>query len=150
MLSHPLDLSGRTVLVTGASAGIGRETAILLSELNAKLVLAGRNEERLRETLGALSGSGHQMEMVDLSAEDRIPQWIKSVVAASGPLHGLVHAAGKQITGPIRMASPGNIEDVFKTNVYSAIMLARGFCQKNCFVAGGSMVFVSSIMGLVS
>ena len=150
MLAHPLDLSGRTVLVTGASAGIGRETAILLSELNAKLVLAGRNEERLRETLGVLSGSGHQMEMVDLSAVDRIPQWIKSVVGVNGPLHGLVHAAGKQVTGSIRMVSPGNIDDVLKINLYSAIMLARGFCQKSCFVAGGSMVFVSSIMGLVS
>jgi NAD(P)-dependent dehydrogenase (short-subunit alcohol dehydrogenase family) len=150
MPANPLDLSGRTVLVTGASAGIGREIAILLSELNATLVVAGRNEERLLETLGALSGSGHRIEMIDLSAVDRIPQWIKSTVASAGPLHGLVHAAGKQYTGSIRMTSPANIEDIFKTNLYSALMLARGLSQKNCFAAGGSMVFISSIMGFVS
>ena len=150
MPGYPVDFTGRTVLVTGASSGIGREIAILLSELNANLVLAGRNQERLNETLGAMSGSGHHVETIDLAAVDRIPQWIKSVAALTGPLHGLVHAAGKQMTGSIRMTSPVSLDDLFKTNVYSAVMLARGLCQKNCFQAGGSMVFISSIMGLVS
>jgi NAD(P)-dependent dehydrogenase (short-subunit alcohol dehydrogenase family) len=150
MPSNPLDLTGRTILVTGASGGIGRDTSVLLSELNAKLILTGRNEEKLKSTLAALSGHNHQVETVDLSVPDAVPQWVKSVVASSGPLHGLVHAAGRQATGALRMASGKSIEDLFKTNLYSAIMLAKGFCQKNCFVPGGSIVFISSVMGLVS
>ena len=150
MPSHPLDLAGRAILVVGASGGIGREIAMLLSELGARLIVSGRNEERLSETLGLLSGTGHRIEIADLAESERIPQWIKSITSVSGPLNGIVHAAGKQVTLPVRMTTPTNIDDVFRTNLYSAVMLAQGFCQKNCYTQeGGSIVFISSIMGFV-
>ena len=63
---NPMALEGRTVLVTGASSGIGRETAALLSRLGARLVLAGRDEGRLAETLAMLEGGGHATAPFDL------------------------------------------------------------------------------------
>jgi NAD(P)-dependent dehydrogenase (short-subunit alcohol dehydrogenase family) len=149
MAENPLELTGRRVLVTGASAGIGRETAILLGALNARLVLAGRNEQRLRQTLACLDGEGHSMEVVDLAAVEQIPEWMRRIAAAGGPLNGLVHAAGKQIVAPIRALSPQSLDSLMKTNLYSAVMLARGFCQKDCGAPGGSIVFVSSVMAMV-
>ena len=70
---NPLDLSGRTVLVTGASSGIGRDTALLLSQLGARIVLAGRDFGRLAETLSTLVGEPSPVEAFDLSDAERIP-----------------------------------------------------------------------------
>ena len=76
---NPLDLSGRVVLVTGASSGIGRDTALLLSQLGARLVLVGRGHGRLNEAFSELAGDGHIIEPFDLSAPEQIPQWIKAL-----------------------------------------------------------------------
>lgn len=84
MSQNPLDLSGRTVLVTGASSGIGRECAVLLSALNAKLVIAGRDQGKLEQTLSSLSGTGHTIEAFDLAATDEIVDWVKKLPAKLG------------------------------------------------------------------
>ncbi len=142
---QPMDLRGRTILVTGASSGIGRETAILLSHLNARVVLTARNEQRLSETCVALRPGDHRSEPFDLSRSDEVPKWLQSVTAQTGPLHGIVHAAGKQAATPVRFLTEQKLEDLVRTNFYSAMMLARGFSQKNCHVPGGSLVFLSSV-----
>ncbi len=142
---NPMDLSGRTILVTGASSGIGRETAVLLSQLNARLVLTARNEERLTATLSTLHNDGHRAEPFDLSRTEEIPKWVERVAAQTGPLYAIVHAAGKQAAIPIRFVTEERVDDLVRTNLYSSIMLARGFSQKNCYVPGGSLVFISSV-----
>lgn len=148
--ANPMDLSGRTILVTGASSGIGRETAVLLSELNARVVLTARNEERLTATLSSLRNDGHIAEPFDLSRTEEIPEWVQGVVAQTGPLDAIVHAAGKQATIPISIVTEQSVEDLVRTNLYSAMMLARGFSQKNCYVRGGSLVFLSSVMAFAA
>ena len=145
-----MDLSGRTILVTGASSGIGRETAMLLSQLNARLVLTGRNAERLTATLAALQSDVHWAEPFDLSRTEEIPKWVQQVTAQMGPLHGIVHAAGKYAAIPIRFVTERGVDEVVRTNLYSAIMLARGFSQKNCHAPGGSLVFLSSVAALAA
>jgi NAD(P)-dependent dehydrogenase (short-subunit alcohol dehydrogenase family) len=144
-----MDLTDASVLVTGASSGIGRETAILLSRLNARVVLVGRNEARLQETLHSLDGAGHVISAFDLSATNEIAGWMKTLVSETGPLKALVHAAGKQLTMPMRMLSGPAFDDLIRTNLTSAAMLTRGFCQKSCRTANASVVYVSSVMGLV-
>jgi NAD(P)-dependent dehydrogenase (short-subunit alcohol dehydrogenase family) len=148
MAPNPMDLGGSTVLVTGASSGIGRETAVLLSSLNARVVLTGRNRERLDQTLSLLSGEGHRIEPFDLGRAEEIPKWFRSLAAAVGPFHGLVHCAGLQMTMPIRFVTHTGAEELLRTNVLSAIMLMRGFSQKDCHAAESSAVFLSSIAGL--
>ena len=66
MMYNPYSLEGKTVLVTGASSGIGRATAVECSKLGAKVVITARNEERLKETLDSLEGDGHQMILCEM------------------------------------------------------------------------------------
>jgi NAD(P)-dependent dehydrogenase (short-subunit alcohol dehydrogenase family) len=146
---NPLSMTGRTVLVTGASSGIGRETAILLSRLEGNLVIVGRDRSRLEETRALAEGACPRVEVFDLNNTDEIPAWMKRISRETGPFYGLVHCAGIQQTVPLRSISSAGIDDLFRTNVTSAMMLVRGFRQKECSVRGGSVVLISSIAGLV-
>lgn len=146
-MTNPLDLKGKTIVVTGASSGIGRETAILLSQLEANLVLVARNRDRLEATRDAMSSGNHRIEVFDLSACEEIPKWMQSVAAVTGPIHGVVHAAGKQAALPIRSAPKARIDDLLHTNLYSAMMLARALVHKTCRPAdGASLIFLSSVI----
>ncbi len=146
---NPLQLSDRTILVTGASSGIGRETAVLLSQLGARLVLVARDRDRLEQTLSMLDGSSHEILVCDLLDVDKIPEWMKNVSSSCGPLSGLVHSAGVQITKPLRTLSNSNIQDVMTINVTASFGLIKGFRQKGVCTNPGSVVLLSSVMGLV-
>lgn len=148
MSYNPMNLDGRRILVTGASSGIGQETAILLSQLGARTVLAGRNRERLVATLSRLEGEGHQVETFDLHSAGAIPRWMKSLTQQGGPLHGLVHSAGVQNLSSLAVLKVEQFEEVIRTNLTAAVMLARGFRQRGCNSGGGSVVFLSSVAGL--
>lgn len=146
---NPLDLAGRRILITGASSGIGRETAVLFSELNARLVIAGRDPSRLEATLACLRGVGHSAEVFDLAALDDIPRRIKGIVAAGGPLYGMVHSAGLHAVVPIQALSPRRLEELMRVNVSAALLLAKAFRQQVPAAGGGSIVLLSSVTGLV-
>jgi NAD(P)-dependent dehydrogenase (short-subunit alcohol dehydrogenase family) len=146
---NPLDLSNQAVLVTGASSGIGRETAIMLSELGARIVLVARNEERLAETAAQLSGDDHRVESFDLANVDQIPAWMKTIAGSVGPLSGLVHSAGIQIVRGLRSLEAQHMQQSMQINVSAAVGLAKGFRQRQVRAELGSIVFVSSVMGLV-
>lgn len=145
-----ISFTERRILVTGASSGIGRETAILLSRLGAALTLTGRDPERLGQTLAALHGTGHVVEAFDLSNLDEIPRWMKQLAVRNGPFSGLVHCAGLHKAMPASMASPQIFDNLMTVNVYSGAMLAKGFRQRDCRgTGGGSIVLLSSVAGLV-
>lgn len=146
---NPMELSGRTILVTGASSGIGRETAIVLSQLGPRLILVGRNTERLNATLAALEGDLHRAETFDLTAVDEIPQWIKRITAECGPLDGIVHSAGIQKMTPARFFKKDDLDAMMNINVGAAFGLVRGLRQRGCHKPDSRVVLISSIMGLV-
>lgn len=145
---NPLSLSGRTIMVTGATSGIGQATAIYLSRLGARLIVTGRNLSRLQATLDALSGEGHQGYLFDLAAIENIVPWMKTVCAQTGPLNGLAHCAGVQATRPIQAVKPDFIQDVLTQNLAASLMLAQAFRLKACHAAGASLVYVSSSAAL--
>jgi NAD(P)-dependent dehydrogenase (short-subunit alcohol dehydrogenase family) len=150
-MTNPLDLTGKRILITGASSGIGRETAFLLSSLGAQLVICGRNEERLRQTYERLTGAGHRTAAFDLSGLDAIPAWVKGLAAEGGPFAGLVHSAGTfgmRSAIPLRMLAAEDFEAVSRVNVGAAAMLAKGIRQKGCCVPASSVVFLSSVLGV--
>lgn len=146
---NPMDLSGRVVLVTGASSGIGRNTAILLSELGARLVLTGRDPSRLTSALSELAGEGHYIEPFNLSAVEEIPGWVRAVATKTGPLSGMAHCAGVHSHRPLKILDSQNFEEIQRINVTASIMLAKGFRQKNCCTIDASIVMLSSVAGLV-
>lgn len=148
MTLNPLDLSGKRIVVTGASSGIGRASAILFSRLGAGLVLVGRDEARLESTQQTLYGTGHTSHVFNLAAVDEIPGFLKSVAADGGPLSGLFHAAGTVSLEPVSIIKDKRIEAVFSCNIAAALLLARGFSQKSVRAEGStSLVFVSSVAG---
>jgi 3-oxoacyl-[acyl-carrier protein] reductase len=150
MTINPMDLTGRRILVTGASSGIGRETSILLSRLGANLVLVARRADALAETERLLEGNGHRSVPYDLTATDGIPAWMKTLAAGGGCLNGLVHSAGIHLTRPLRVLTQAHLDEVMRVNVGAAVALAKGFRQKGVVgEKGGSMVLLSSVMGLV-
>lgn len=149
MMHNPMSLTGRTLMVTGASSGIGRETCLLLSQLGAKVVLVGRNRQQLNETVRILDGSPCRVEPFDLSRTDEINDWMKRVGTEESGLHGLVHCAGLQLTRPLRVTTPENIDEVLRINFLAAVQLAKSFRQRGVCHKPSSIVFVSSIMGLV-
>jgi NAD(P)-dependent dehydrogenase (short-subunit alcohol dehydrogenase family) len=146
-----VDLSDKRILVTGASSGLGRATAVLLDRLGASVVLCGRNIERLAQTDAMMSHPQRRMESFDLRSLEAIPTWLK-MIAEGGKLAGLVHCAGIQETRPLRMLSPESFEDVWRINVGAAAMLAKGFRQKQVRTEDSSnlcsLVLVASVMGL--
>jgi NAD(P)-dependent dehydrogenase (short-subunit alcohol dehydrogenase family) len=144
---NPLDMSGRTVLVTGASSGIGRETAILLSRLGGRVILVARRREKLEQTLSELEGSGHAIEPFDLIQYEGIPRWMKSLAAKTGRLDGVVHCAGIQITKTLKMLEAREVEDLWRLNVSASLWLAKGYRQRGVN-SGGSIVYLSSAAGL--
>lgn len=145
---NPLDLAGRSLLVTGASSGIGRETAILLSHLGGRVTLVGRNVARLNQVLAELSGEGHRAESFDLAAVEEVSGWLKRLTITSGPLHGLVHCAGVHSRLPLKSLDASKFETVQRVNVTAAAMLAKGFRQKGCCAPNSSIVLLSSVAGL--
>ena len=146
---NPMDMTGCHVLVTGASSGIGRETAVCLSQLGARLLLIARDHNRLEETASLLEGQGHHFACFDLTRVEEIPEWLKGLAVQKGHFNGLVHSAGIQMTRPIQLWNRKDHDDLMTTNVTSCFALAKGFRQRGVCQQGSSIVFLASITGLV-
>lgn len=145
---NPFSLQGKTIVISGASSGIGRQCAISCAAMGARVVAIGRNSERLNETMAALSGSNHHSFLLDLTDTAAVAQTVKEIVAITGPVHGLLNVAGVSSTLLLQSVSEAKMEEAFKNNVFSAIHLTRELTRKPNFdKAGGSIVFFSSIMG---
>lgn len=147
---NPFSLKDKTILITGASSGIGRQCAIDCAKMGAQIALFGRNQSRLQETLNLLEGEGHLYFSVDLSDSDLIVPMVADVVDKMGRIDGLVNCAGISGVFPLKLMTEERILYYIKTNVVSAMELTRECLKKKHFnQSGGSIVFLSSIMGLV-
>ena len=147
---NPFSLNNKNVLITGASSGIGRQCAIDCSRMGAHVILIGRNEERLAETLSQMEGEGHLIVAYDLTNFDGISAMVKEVITKTGPLDGALHCAGISTTEPLKLTSSERLDEFFKANVYSAVLLSKEICKlKNYNKEGASIVFFSSVMGVV-
>lgn len=150
-MKNPFSLVGKNIVVTGASSGIGRQTAIICSQMGARVVLIARSVERLNETLLLMqSPENHLVYSIDLAEPSGIESAIKEAVEKLGKLHGLVNAAGISTTLPLKLISNDKLDEFFKTNVYSAVLMSRLF-TKQAIVSneGGSVIMFSSVMGIV-
>lgn len=142
-------LFGKTFIVTGASSGLGRGVATALSQLGGEVLILGRNENRLNDTLLALSGSGHQMCTGDLSSADAAYDTLKAArgLVDTG-VDGIFHSAGIASIKMARMARTKHIDDIMGASLFGAMGVARAAGSKGFFnVAGGSLVFMSSVAG---
>lgn len=143
-MNNPFSLEGKTILVTGASSGIGRATAIECSKLGAKVILTARNEERLKETLSLLEGEGHSYVICDLTDNSAIVD----MVANLPEIHGLVNNAGFSTTAPVPFIKEDKLLDLLKVNTIAPVMLLSLMVKKKLMKRGSSCVFVGSVSGL--
>lgn len=139
---NAFDLSGKTILVTGASSGLGRQTAITASTYGARLVITGRNNEKLEETLARLKGEGHRMITADLTVQSDIDMLADSVPV----LNGIVHSTGISDLSPARFITAETIEKTFSISFNASVLLTAGLLAKKKPAKGDcSIVFISSI-----
>lgn len=146
---NPFSLSGKNILVSGASSGIGRQCAIDFNRAGANVFLLARNRERLTETLSMMGGDNHEAVSLDLTDYDRIPGVIAEYVNRHGKIDGLVNCAGISATLPLKQVDATRLEEFFAANVFSAIELTRQVTNVKNMNRGGSVIFFASIMGCV-
>lgn len=140
MLSNPFSLEGKTVLITGASSGIGRTTAIECAKIGAHCVITGRNQERLQQTFDQLEGQGHVQIITDLASQEGIQTLAEQVPQ----LDGLVNNAGINLMKPISFIKEDDLEKIYTTNTFAPILLTKFLLKKKKLNAGASIVFISS------
>ena len=143
---NPFSLNGKTILITGASSGIGKETAIECSKLGASVIIIGRNKERLQEAFDSLQTSdvqSHFQFTVELTNEEEV----KNLVSNLPKLDGLMQSAGKGLTLPMQFASKEKLAEIFDINLFSQVELLRLLFKKKLLNKEASVVLVASLGG---
>lgn len=144
MSYNPFTLENKTILVTGASSGIGKEIAIECSKLGASVIITARNEERLRETHEQMQGEQPDYLIADLSIQEDI----KYLSEKSPALNGLVNCAGYTKIIPFQFTSRMDFEQVMNVNFYAPTELTRLLVKSKKLGKGASIVFISSVSGV--
>lgn len=140
-----ITLVNKKILLLGASGFIGMRVAILLSKLGAKLIISGRNQDKLKEILSQLHGEGHQLIPFDLKKIDEISNFIKSSVTIDGDkLSGLVFCNAITTIRPLKSITYEFINDMMITNYYSFIEAVKCFSDKRISIQGESSIVVLS------
>lgn len=141
---NPFSLEGKTILVTGASSGIGRGIAIQCSKMGARVVINGRNEERLQVTFDKLEGEGHLRIIADLSVQTDIDRLAEEVPE----LNGFVNSAGILKICPVKRINRQTIEEIMNVNTFGPILLTSQLLRKKKLQKRASIVLIASMSGV--
>jgi NAD(P)-dependent dehydrogenase (short-subunit alcohol dehydrogenase family) len=137
----PFSLAGKTILITGASSGIGREVAVSCAKRGATAVISGRNRERLDETLKALDAGGHRAYAADLTELEQI----HALADASGSIDGLFFSAGIALIAPFRMINQEHVRKLMRIDFEAPILLTQRLLKQRQIRDGGSIVFNTAL-----
>ncbi len=144
---NPCDFQNKKILITGASSGIGRATAIYMSKLGAKIVLNGRNIDRLKQTFKSLEGNEHKIVQANLTNEIEIKNLFETACEDGFKLDGLVHCAGIPYVVPLRLLDKNHLNEIMNNNFYSFVELVRYYAKKKNNNKG-NIVVLSSILSV--
>ncbi len=139
---NPFSLKGKTVLVTGASSGIGQATAVECAQMGAEVVITGRDTERLQATADLLGNPKAQI-VADLTSQEDVER----LIAALPPLDGAVLCAGNSTTLPLQFGSREKFDEMFNVNFFAPVELLRLIYKKKVLQKGASVVLIASIGG---
>jgi NAD(P)-dependent dehydrogenase (short-subunit alcohol dehydrogenase family) len=141
--ANPFTLSGKKILVTGASSGIGKCVAIECSKMGASVLITGRNENRLKETLALLKNDNHKIIVSDLADAKQIKEtWKQECIPV---LDGLVLCAGINNKTPVKFISEEKMDNIFKINFYAPVLMVQALLKNKKINSGASIVMISSI-----
>ncbi|MCR5567045.1 MAG: SDR family oxidoreductase [Clostridiales bacterium] len=146
-MSSVIDLSNKTIMITGASSGIGAATALACSRAGAKTILIARDYDRLSKVRESLEGNDHSIYSVDLGKVDEIENAVRDIIAENGPIDGFVHSAGgKRRIVPLRVLKPDAFHEGVTIYLNSFIELCRCITKRNHYNPGLSIVGISSAL----
>lgn len=137
---NPYSLDQKTIIITGASSGIGKTTAIECSKMGANLIISGRNRDRLEQTFNLLEGEGHKMFVADLAIEDEI----KSFVDFCPSVDGVFFCAGITDTTLVKFMNYEKLANVFNVNLFSPTIMTKLLLGKKKINKSASLVYMSS------
>lgn len=140
---NPYSLKDKIILITGASSGIGKVTAIECSKLGAKIIITARNKERLNETYKLLEGNGHKQIIADIEKEEGI----NTIVENCDFIHGIVFNAGIMNNTTVGFLKKEVIENVFSVNTISSMVILGRLIKHKKLEKKSSVVYMSSING---
>ncbi len=138
-------LTGKHILVTGASSGMGRVFCLMIAKEGARVSLLARNEERLKETLSKMEGEGHAYYVCDLTDEEQM----KSTIAQLSAVDGAVFCAGINDYVPLKFVKQEKLERIFQTNYFSQVILTRMLAKKKLINKNASLVYISSLSAVL-
>ncbi|MBQ3730236.1 MAG: SDR family oxidoreductase [Muribaculaceae bacterium] len=141
---NPFSLKGKTILVTGASSGIGEAVAIKCSLIGAGVVVTGRNVERLQAVYDQLDETAFRSQVV---ADLTVDEDLERLVSALPPLDGAVLCAGNSTTLPLQFGTREKFDDMFNVNFFAPVELLRLMYKKKVLQKGASVVLIASIGG---
>ena len=136
---------GQTALVTGASSGIGRETALRLAEKGFQVIAAARRMERLSELAGQVQGI--IPKQVDLSNPEDVERFSSYVSSLSEPVSVLVNNAGYSIRGALEDVRLKDIRRLFEVNLFAMVRITQACLPGMRSLRKGTIVNLSSIVG---
>lgn len=138
---NPFTLEGKTILVTGASSGIGRGIAIACSKMGASVIVNGRNEQRLSETMSEMEGDDNLSLAADLS--DNVA--LAEMVAKLPKLDGIVHCAGIGQRVLCKQLQESDLDNMMNVNFKAPVMLQTEILKQKKINKSASIVFIASI-----
>jgi NAD(P)-dependent dehydrogenase (short-subunit alcohol dehydrogenase family) len=141
MIFNPFSLEKKSILVTGASSGLGVGIAVESSKMGADLIISGRDKDRLSKTYNSLAGCNNKIIVADLNNVSDI----ESMVANVPILDGLVLCAGAVHTVPVKFITDDSITSMFQTNIISSIQLVSRLLKSKKLSKGASVIFISSV-----
>lgn len=147
---NPYSLKGKIILVTGASSGIGKATAIECAKLGAAVIITGRDEVRLNDTLAALDtsdGQTHQVAVADISTMEGLDSLIEQIPVVDGVSDNAGTTNGNK---PVKFIKDEELEEVININTLAHVRFARALFKKKLLNKGASYVFTASIGGNTS
>lgn len=136
-----LNLEHKTILITGASSGIGAAIAIQLSRLGAQLILTGRDVNKLNDVMSELFSGNHTIIQADLTNEEAIQELVSKV----NSIDGLVHSAGIIKPFPVKYIQKQQINQMLDINYTAPVLLTSLLLKKKKINDKASIVFMSSI-----
>ena len=139
-MNSPFTLSNKTILITGASSGIGRAIAISCSMMGASVYITGRNRTRLEETISMMDGDNHHFMVADLTNEDDR----MSLVSALPNIDGIINNAGVGSRVLCKNITEFDIDKVMNINFKSSVLLQSLLLNQKKINKGGSVVFIAS------
>lgn len=138
---NPFSLKHKTILITGASSGIGKEIAINASKAGAQLIITGRDKSRLEETYSMLEPNKRQLIITDLSSEEGI----KKLTSELPQLDGVIHSAGIIKRVPLKLISEKSLNELMRINFFAPALLTRSLYKQKLLKDEASIVFISSV-----